>query len=491
MKINFKHAILACAALVMGFTSCVTNDPKDGEDVVVEGLDTYTQIHLSFPATTRATDAGILAESAVNKVEVFIFKGAQRENYQAWTKADFDGPTNGVYTAKANIKTTSGAKKVYVGINLPDELGASAIVNEAQLTSLAKDITGNKLVKYSGVNLESVAMFSVTPETPTLAPWDGVTGSLPAANTVTVKVQRMVAKAAASEGATLATSLAGMADTYATFTSLQFKVAGVIKDTYIGQNVVGGVIQSPDYAHGTNVTTGMYFDNVNSYVAVNAKDLSTTATTFAAQYAPENTNADVRRAGETTRILVKATVQPKNVWSATGDATVWANWKSTVNAAAASDFFMVEAKTGNQYFFMKATDDATTLTNIGNFINAYNAKFGGSTSDNFNTSRNVGSEIPTNTVVTKYTNGVCYWNKLWLNYEGESNGKGGTTKATANIGQTYRNDFYHMSINNITGIGDGSEGFVDPEIPIIDPESHIQVKMEILPWNYYVTGVDL
>lgn len=484
MKINFKHAILACAALAVGLTGCVKNNGGDID--TTEGAETYAQFNFSFPANTRATDAGITAESAVETVEVFIFKGAQRENYVLLSASDFT-PNGNLYTANAYIKTTEGAKKVYVGVNLPAALGASAIVNETQFTSAVKSIPNNELVVYTGSDLTRLAMFSVTPATPTLTAWDGVTGTIPATNKVQIPVQRMVAKAAASEGATLSTTITD----YAVFNNLQFKVAGLLKQTYIGRNVVGGVIQSPDYARGDTVNTALYSDAINDYVNVNLQGTSTTASGFNAQYAPENTNAVTPRMGETTRIVVKANVQPAFVWGYATDGAAWGDWSATANTAAnTTDFFMVETVGGTQYFFLTETDQPTTVTSITNFMDAYVANQGsGTVSDHFNASRNSAADSPA-AYITKYTGGVCYWNKLWLNIDGASNGLGGAGTA-ANVGQTYRNDFYHMSINNITGIGDGSETIIDPEKPIVNPESYLEVTMEILPWNYYATGVDL
>ena len=78
MKVKFKYAIMAVAALTLGLTSCSNNDEVTGGETD-NGTETYMKVSINFPSTnapqTRATTEDVNAtdaEAAVKGVDVYI-----------------------------------------------------------------------------------------------------------------------------------------------------------------------------------------------------------------------------------------------------------------------------------------------------------------------------------------------------------------------------------------------------------------------------------
>ncbi len=425
MKAKFKYVMLMAAALTMGLSSC-SNESDVVDDTSKEGVKTYASIKFSSP-TTYATQEGTAEESKINTVDVFIYNvGGFLKDYKQFT--NFSDAGSGVWKTDELMETTSGAKQIYVGINLPDEIRTSLSETNktlAALTSVAHTIT----VAQIATDNKFVMGSDVTPAT--FTPWDGVTGSMPASNAITVDVKRFVAKFTVEEKANLAlTNVDG-----GTLSNLRFALGQVNLSTYAAQKKVGTTIEDPNYTEPAIPGDGLSSTLVdNDY-----SDVNDAGSFLAVKYAPENTNDNVI-AGNLTYVSVSAKFAPANVFTGTTG-----NWTVTPHGTI-GDFWCIKTTTGNLYFksVTEATDYATEL------------------------GLNVGD-------VVEYTSGICYYT-VYVN--------------KANNYDVFRNDFYQVTVNEIMGLGDKEEGPVIPTNPV-DLTTKIKVEVKVAPWNLVGEDVNL
>ena len=429
MKANFKYVTLLAAALVLGFSSCSNEDDVVG-DTSKEGARTYASIKFSSPVTYGTPQTGTEKESKIATVDVFIYSsGGFLKDHKQFTSFAETAQGTGVWETTELMATTSGAKQIYIGINLPAAISTSlsvtnktlaALTSVAQIITVADIATDNEFVMGSEV---ANANFDA---------WDGVTGSMPAANTITVDVKRFASKFTVEEKANLALVNVDGGD----LSDLKFTLGQVNKSTYAAQKKVGTTIEDPNYVAPATPGDGLIMAPAD-YITVNASGKN--INNLDAKYAPENTN-DNTIAGNLTYVSVSAKFAPKKVLTGTTGA-----WVETTHGTV-GDFWCIRTTTGNVYF--KTVAEA----------NAYAAEF---------------SVLANN--ITKYTGGVCYYT-VYVN--------------KANNYDVFRNDFYQVTIDEIMGLGDSTEGpkvSTDP----VDVTTQIKVDVKVAPWNLESENVNL
>ncbi|MCD7970007.1 MAG: Mfa1 family fimbria major subunit [Alistipes sp.] len=176
------RSILVAALAALTLAAC--SKDKDNGDIIdptdpsSEGGVASLKISFSLPNTisggvnSRATEEATQAESVINTVSVYVFKPngdlPSQGDYFSLDDTDFDSGTlnaDGTKTYEmvtTPLRTTSGNKKIYVGINLPSALDG-AVTNEAALLAKVAEVNGD-LLHYTGTTLDDLVMFGITEE---------------------------------------------------------------------------------------------------------------------------------------------------------------------------------------------------------------------------------------------------------------------------------------------------------------------------------------
>ncbi len=430
MKANFKYVMLMAAALTMGLSSC-SNESDVVDDTSKEGVKTYASIKFSSPSTYATSHTGTTEESTIKTIDVFIYNsGGFLKDYKHFASTSFaeSSPGSGVWETKELMETTSGAKQIYVGINLPAAISTSLSTTNktlAALTSVAHTITVAQIATDNNFAMGSDV------KSATFTPWDGVTGTMPTGNAITVDVKRFAAKFTVEKKNGLAlTNVDG-----GTLSDLQFALGQMNLSTYAAQKIVNSTIQDPNHITSTE-GEGL----TGAPIATDYSDVNDAGSFLAAKYAPENTNDNVI-AGNLTYVSVSAKFAPANVVTGTTG-----NWNKETPHGTNGKFWSIKTTTGNLYF--KTDTEAA----------AYAAEY----------------LIPAANIV-EYTSGICYYT-VYVN--------------KANNYDVFRNDFYQVTVNEIMGLGDKEEGPVIPTNPV-DLTTKIKVEVKVAPWNLVGEDVNL
>lgn len=436
MKKNFKYVMLMATALILGFTSCSNDDVTGGENPVEEGKSTYATIKFTAPKTYGTPQVGTAAESTVNTIDVFIYdtNGFLKDSKQ-FTGATENPAGSGVWEA-GTMPTTTGAKKVYIIVNLPSAIAASDLNTVGKLTSIAHAVT------VADIATDNAFVMASDVSDATFDGWDG-TGTAPTANEVKVTVKRLAAKLAVQE--TTGLTLAGIDG--GDFSNLGFSAGQINTVTYAAQKIVGGVggvggvVQDPNHVNPTTPGDGLtdLKPTLASHIALNLHTV-TDAKDLVGKYVPENTTKDPI-SGDLTYVSVKAEFLPEKVWNNAGGS-----WAEVPNAAPIGTFFCVKTTAGNIYFNTSALADAYCIAE---------------------------GIDPAN--ILEYTDGVCYYT-VYPNLQGAY--------------QVLRNDFFQIKVDKINGLGDTAPGPKDPTDPV-GVQTNIDVTIEVAPWNLEVENVEL
>ena len=437
MKTN-KFFAIAAAALVMGLSSCIkenelVNNSNDG------GAQTYMGISFTIPASnqTRAThDVNASeAEAAFKFVDVFIYNPStgMQVQHERIPSSYFSGPNPGTnsddwtYVSSTKIATTTGAKKVIVGVNLSSDLstklkGASLgeFINVSQAVNI-EDVTGAT---------DGFAMFSTAPVDIILVkdPDFGAKENYP-----TIKVQRLVAKVTVQKDENIQIIAAGAVE------NLMFVLNNTNKKTFFIQPV-----DKKDHNWATT-PAGDLLDGNSDYVNVDAHNV--TVKNLNPKYALENTTQEYLM-GQITRATVRATFIPAEIKEYAVGADKAGGYKDVdVTATTPATFYSVSYNMGanRAYFFDEAVADDFADDN--------------------------GASVVT------YTNGLCYWD-MFLNPDNNPAG-------LPDMGGPYdvfRNDFYRCNITKIIGPGRATPEVTDPTKPPTVP-TDIMVDIQMLYWN--------
>ncbi|NDV82362.1 Mfa1 family fimbria major subunit [Bacteroides sp. 51] len=429
MKVSFKHAIMAFAALTMGLTSCSNDD-----DVTVDqGAETFMKLNIQFPKSleTRAAHDVNATDDEVklSTINVFIFDPATSGLLSAVAlgSSDFtyDNTSSDKYTknASATIPTSTGAKKIYVGMNLPSSFPTISTIGDLKA---AWTTTATDLVHATN----GIAMFCTAEENPTLV--EKTDAGYATANTVNFTMKRMVAKVAVTAGATL--NLA-TTDNAGTIANVEFSIGQSNTKMFPYQLVESSVVKDPNwntYAAGDFES----FTAAGDYVAMNAN--GTAITSLAVKYAAENTAQSLLQK-EHTYVSIQCDFIPDYFCDAAGAPT--AN-----TAGTAVSFWVVSLTNGSKYYFNNSADANTYAgTQTGSAVSA------------------------------EYVGGKCYY-AIFL---GENHGY-----------NVERNDFYQCAITKIIAPGSAAPTVKDPDQPIAVP-TEIEMVLTIEPWDYYSTSHEL
>ncbi len=354
MKTAKILTFLAATSLISVSCSKENSDQSANAD---KGKPTYVQVNVSYPETRAANDpTATAAEVKLNTVDVFIFDGVSNTlvKRQQLSSADFNpiapgSGNNDLYSAITKIATTTGAKKIYVGLNLPASFPNVSSVGELKANWAT---TVNDLVTAGGI-----AMFSAAETSKTLV--ETTNPSYADNNVFTVQVERMVAKVAVEDGGIVSAVAGGV------ISDVQFAIHTSNKVLFPLKNVAGGVVKDPNWALGSYVSTD--FENFSDYSPINAPGTSgvngATAKLLNAKYAPENTSqAHLQK--ETTYASIRAKFVPNQFSDENGAS------KGSNVGQSAKTFWIVTDSEGVRKFFDLQAEAQTYATSKGVTVSA-------------------------------------------------------------------------------------------------------------------------
>lgn len=437
------------ALAVMGLASCTNeNDPMGGNGQAAEpGEPTHVTLSLdlnSAPSTRAIVDDNATTEETkITHLNVFIYdKNGVLENAQKIMMADLTDAGNNVYTTK-ELKATTGAKTVYVGLNMTDAMVGQLKATAAQnLKSTAVKVALGDLTNKT----DGFVMFSTQGENATFEAV-GEDGTLPAANKVAIQVERLASKIAVGCENAIDDIKQGAAGK---IQNLQFVVDNINTLNYF------------PYAEDTPMDPNMNKDAYDENDFVVEKDFATATgwnaiapgtadrKTWESAYSAENVTTDKEMMG-ITRVVVQGEFIPATLIQKNG--TDWEN-KDNSKETKATTFIQLEfAEAGGYAFFAGGTTD--------DVLKEYMAYKKGVTADQIDDAALAAAK-------KVYTDGKNYW---WI-----------TTKDGR--GDIVRNNFYQVNITSIWAPG-RTDGKFDPnkDDEKVDEVTNIEFTVTVAPWN--------
>ena len=429
MMKNFKYVMLMAAALTMGLSSCSNNDDLGNGETIDTGRPTKMTLAITQPTTYAADGNATGAEVDIKTVDVYIYSGTTFLKRAGLTASDFTKGANNVWTLKegSKIATTTGAKTIYVGVNLP--------TTPSSLPDIAAGIEGTNPATFAqtitaatdlGTTAAGYAMFSREAKTVNLVAPDA--GGYETTNKVKVSVARLLAKVVVKKGS-------GLTDTKITggnFTSFEFAVSNVNTKFF---PLPSATFADPNYTTPWP-TLGDFIPAVNaSYVGINNAGVIPVEN-IKAVYTTENTSEGFLQ-GEHTYASVRGKFVPTTI-------SGWNGTEITGNGGplnADGDFYKVVVDGKNYFFSVEAQAKGC-------------------------------AQSKANGVYVKYTKGWAYYN-VFLN----PTAGGGEQKF-----DVLRNTIYTVNITKINGLGDGEDKVVEPEEPIGAP-TNLSVEINIEAWS--------
>lgn len=361
MKVIFKNVMIA-ATLLAGFASCSNDDDATGNggNPTPTGKATTFTLSIAQPRTYASDSNAIPTETELKSVDVFIFDDANGlEKRERLAGSDFTQSPQNEYTADRTIATTVGAKKIYVGVNLSDDL-ARKVATEG-MSAIYKVSSANDLMNPAN----GFAMFSKVASNAIFVEANDPTAST--ANKVSATVSRLLAKVSVETSTTLKYNVLG-----GTVSDLQFSVSNITKQYYM--------VPSLSTFSPSNTLADFY--NENAYKAVNAN--GTEIISANVSYALENASAQSLE-GYSTYASIRAKFVPTTVVKL-ATAGNGASGLVSETAPVTPQTFYVVANAGVKYYFINETD-----------ATAYNAEINGAP-----------------TTISTYTDGYCFY-KAYLN----------------------------------------------------------------------------
>lgn len=439
MKKYFKTVFLATAVMV-SFASCSNDEIVDNGNDIPEGEKTSFILTIDQPQTYAISDNNATAkEKLITSVDVFIFdKNDQLRSHTALAKADFTETTNQLKSTK-KIPTTTGFKRVYVGVNLKNELVANIKTMGVGAThKLLEGVVDNKVTELGNeLDNNGYAMFSKVVQEPTFTLNE-------ATNLVKVNVERLVAKVVVYEKDGLKKDLES-----GDISTIEFAVGNVNtkffplpKANYVDPNYIETTTDLADF-----LKLG-YSDNYY----LQANDKNTTLPQERKWNILENTSNGKRKA-QLTYTSIRAKFLPKYFvkWNATTKKL-----ENDTRPGGAVTFHQVKSDKGIYYFTNHA--QATAYGN---------------------------SCTPKVAPVT-FDSGWCYY-PVYLNPTGTHNG----ASKPENKFNVYRNNIYKVVIASIAGPGISKiTDPVDPTEPV-DETTNMTVEVTIEPWTLNTQTEDL
>ena len=434
MKTNFfVVAALAASALL---ASC--DKDHTGTNPEEEGKPTTMNISLNFPKApqTRATadENATDAEANVQTVDVFIYytssggfqshtqlTAGQLIQRQSSNNAD-------VYTTKEDVKieTTTGAKTVVAGINLPENL-VKDLIDQPYSTLLTVAQTFDKRDELTKAN--NFVMFSKDAV-------HKVFKEDAKDNDVTLQCQRLVAKVTVETAASM--TQGGVPGTLG---ALTFAVNNFNKKLFLLQGEAP-LHKDPNWASAEQHDANDYIEAKDGdYVSVlSRKNVpSPSIDQYEASYAAENTS-EGKLQKEISRVTVRSTFILDQITIFDGSDFVVIN---NPKKGTLETFYAVSPSSAEPTSYF--TDESTAKSFV--------SKYGGN--------------------VLPYKDGVCYWT-IFLNKIPEK---------PENKWDVLRNDFYKCNITRIIAPGRPGPEPPDPEEKPDDAEVNITADIEVMFWN--------
>ena len=435
---------MSAVMLALGFTSCSLEKGELSNKTEQEGKATSMTVSITFPKNdtfTKGTgDSNATAnEAQVNTMDVFIYTGnGAFSSHKHLVSTDFTSVgTSGNadrYTANAKIKTTTGSKIVFVGINLPERIMLA--VKDKPASTLAWVAQTMNCEEVADVAKSNFVMFSTPGVTSVF-----VEDETNPANSITVKCERLVAKV------TVETDVAMIQDGFpGTMGALEFAVTNCNKKYFLVQSDAPNY-QDPNWAKGS-WDAADFNSIISTYSPVLRRSVtpSPVLTDYNPQYAPENTS-EGKLKKEIGRVTVRTTFIPKEI-------VEYANGIDGTAGYKINDSHGVTVPT-TFYAYTPSVTDGTFFFFDGNIMNQFKR-------DEYS---NMGSS-------DTYTNGYCYWN-IFLNKN---------PKDPVNRWDVLRNDYYKCNITRIVLPGSGIAGLIDPNTTP-DVDTNIDVAVEVKFWN--------
>lgn len=446
------------ALAVMGLASCTNeNDPMGGNGQVAEpGEPTHVTLNLdlnSAPSTRGIVDGNATTEETIiTHLNVFIYdKNGVLENEEKILMADLKEVEDeeNVYTTK-ELKATTGAKTVYVGLNMTDAMVAKLKATAAQnLPGTAVQVALGDLTNKT----DGFVMFSTQGKNATFEAL-GEGGALPTANKVEIQVERLASK--------IAVGCENKID------AVQQGAAGKIQNLKFVVDNINTLNYFP-YAKGTPMDPNMKKEAYDENYFVVEKDFTKVTnwneiapgtadkTAWKHAYSAENVTTDKEMMG-ITRVVVQGEFIPATLIQKNGTA-----WEDQDNSTAdPATFIQLEfAEAGGYAFFAGGTSD--------DVLKEYMAY-----------KKGVGKDEITDADLTAakkvYTDGYNYW---WI-----------TTKEGR--GDIVRNNFYQVNITSIWAPG-RTDGKFDQnkDDEKVDEETNIEFTVTVAPWNLLEQDTEL
>lgn len=436
MNTKFKF-LMAATALVVGFSSCSNDDDENvGPN---SGQQTTMKISIPMVKTYAEPKDTIASESAFSTVDVYIFNGNSFETHKSLTKSDFTlTGTTWTLNDVSSISTTTGAKNIYVGLNLPEatKTAIKSGVYSVVTPSIADLSTANAFPMFSVNNTNNI---------------QHTVGSVAADNHFQIAVERWAAKVTARKATTINEDVPAA---NALITDLSFSLGNVNTKMHPLQKLLpSGIIEDPNWdgfdigAGGTYTSsdfTNEFGSNAtishNAYKPLDAE--GTALSSRVTKYAMENTSK-AHYQGEVTYISVRGKFQPKAYYTYTnGTLTV-----VTSPTSVPSELYVVKAPEGVLFFELQAEAAAYATEKLG--------------------------ADPTK-VVLVYKDGYTYFN-IWLD-----------AKVAGNVHPTLRNRIFDALITDIKSLGNPNPEPINPYIPT-PTATELTVEVSIEPWSLVST----
>ncbi len=452
MRINkFFAAALAATTL---FASCTKENVNDGGKTG-EGEVTYAGISISVPMSPAGTRAGAEAdiatgdESKIENVAVFIVDGTTVDKLYL-ESGDFTFNTGtGIATANKAIRTTTGAKTIYIVANYTatlkakiESMGAAAFGQSAIALNESNFITSTNALTMTGTKDKTLDKQSAEE-------------AIEPANLINIDVYRNLAKVVVHQKTADSHKIVGGG--WHKAGSLEFALAVKAQGAWLHNTPNDGASATaytviPEAA-ATDDTHAFWTNFSNRTVGTTATDwkavhASTAAlNTMAGWYAHENIYTTLLSGNTTIARLRGAYIPAKTVTAynaTTGVRTETTNTESTTPAT----------------FRRLGTDGSYWSTA------AYNAAIAESADD---------FHIPVANFSAEYANGIGYYKIMVMD--------------EARVPVVKRNNFYDLAIEAIEGPGSPAEVSVDEEvIDPLDEESYVAVTVTVKDWWKQSTG---
>lgn len=451
------------ALAVMGLASCTNeNDPMGGNGQAAEpGEPTHVTLSLdlnSAPSTRAIVDGNATEEEKkITHLNVFIYdKNGVLENEQKILMAELTEVKDkeNVYTTK-ELKATTGAKTVYVGLNMTDAMVAKLKATAAQnLPGTAVQVALGDLTNKT----DGFVMFSTQGKNATFEAL-GEGGALPTANKVEIQVERLASKIAVGCEEEIDDIKQGAAGK---IQKLQFVVDNINTLNYF------------PYAKGTPMDPNMKKEAYDKNDFVVEDDFTATdvewneiapgtadKTAWKHAYSAENVTTDKEMMG-ITRVVVQGEFIPATLIEKVDNAgqTTW-NDKDNSTADPATFIQLEFAEAGGYAFFADGTSD--------DVLKEYMAYKKGVGKDEI-------TDADLAAAKKVYTDGYNYW---WI-----------TTKEGR--GDIVRNNFYQVNITSIWAPG-RTDGKFDQnkDDEKVDEETNIEFTVTVAPWNMVEQDTEL